>query len=75
MVSNIFLLRDSENDLYPILNLTRRCGSVYLGVIVFNRHIGMYISWESARIPVQGLMIGSAEIVLHVVDCWLTFVK
>ena len=57
---------------------TRRCGSVYLGVIVSNRHIGMYISWESARIPVQGLMIdliGSAEIVLHVVDCWLTFVK
>ena len=25
------------------------------------RHIGMYISWESACMSVQGLMVGSTE--------------
>ena len=41
------------------------------------RHIGMYISWESACMSVQGLMIGSTEYwdsLVFVVDCWLTFV-
>ena len=59
---NIFSLRMYSvkgPQLHFFFQITRRCGSVYLGVVVLD--IGMYISWQSACTSVQALMIGSTE--------------
>ena len=46
-------------QIFDTVKTTRRCGSVYLGVVVLD--IGRYIAWESACTSVQGLMIRSTE--------------